>query len=285
MFFYEIIEGARRGSHVYISGSYVYTKEKDNGKYRYLQCVEFREGCPGRASIYLKTDQFALTREHNDHQQVTDEKVEVLKLRTTLKRRAEISQGTLKQIFDEEASSSRVGGQVSFVNLGSSMYKRRKLNRPNIPQDAEDAISLLNDSSNEYKQYLTFTINEPENGEFALGFMSRSWSTTLQVNSESLLQAVATFYVVPNQFYQLLNIFLQFKSYTLPAVHILMSQKTSVLYSKIVENFKEIFQFTVSGIVQISRKHYFNHFLMVSLGPLQVVVYFTTKKQHIRPAY
>ena len=39
--------------------------------------------------------------------QVTDEKVEVLKLRTTLKRRAEISQGTLKQIFDEEANSSR----------------------------------------------------------------------------------------------------------------------------------------------------------------------------------
>ena len=190
-----------------------------------------------------------MTREHNDHQQVTDEKVEVLKLRTTLKRRAEISQGTLKQIFDEEANSSRVGGQVSFVHLESSMYKRRKLNRPNIPQDAEDAISLLNDSSNEYKQYLTFTINEPENGEFALGFMSPSWSTTLQVNSESLLQADATFYVVPNQFYQLLNIFLQYKSYTLPAVHILMSRKTSVLYSKIVEKFKEIFQFTVSGIV------------------------------------
>ena len=40
-----------------------------------------------------------------DHQQVTDEKVEVLKVRTTLKRRAEISQGTLKQIFDEEANS------------------------------------------------------------------------------------------------------------------------------------------------------------------------------------
>ena len=72
----------------------------------------------------------------------------------------------------------------------------------------------LNDSSNEYKQYLTFTINEPENGEFALGFMSPSWSTTLQVNSESLLQADATFYVVPNQFYQLLNIFLQYKSYS-----------------------------------------------------------------------
>ena len=96
------------------------------------------------------------------------------------------------------------------------MYKRRKLNRPNIPQDAEDAISLLNDSSNEYKQYLTFTINEAENGEFALGFKSPSWCTTLQVNSESLLQADATFYVVPNQFYQLLNIFLQYNQIPYP---------------------------------------------------------------------
>ena len=83
-----------------------------------------------------------------------------------LKRRAETSQGTLKRNFDTEANSSRVAGQVNSVNLESSTYKRRNLNIPNIPQDAEDAITLLNDSSNEYKQYLTFTINEPEKGEF-----------------------------------------------------------------------------------------------------------------------
>ena len=187
------------------------TKEKDRERYRYLKCVEFRKGCPGRASIDLETDNLTITKAHNNHHQVTDEKVEVLKLKTTLKRKAETSQGTLRQTFDDEANSSRVGGQVSFVNLESAMYKRWKLNRPNVPHDAEDVIALLDDCSDQYKRNLAFIINEPANGEFALGFMSPKWFTALQVDSESLLQADATFYVVPKQFYQLLNIFLQFK--------------------------------------------------------------------------
>ena len=90
----------------------------------------------GCASWYLETNQFTITSPHNEHRHVTDEKFEVLKLETTLKRKSETSQGTLRQIFDDEANSSRVGGQVSFVNLESSIYKRRKFNRPNVPQDA-----------------------------------------------------------------------------------------------------------------------------------------------------
>ena len=108
------------------------------------------------------------------------------------------------------------------------MYKRRKLNRPNVPHDAENAIALLNDCSDyQYIRILAFIINEPANGEFASSFMSPKWFIALQVDSESLLQADATFYVVSKQFYQLLNIFLRFKSYTLPALHILMSRKNS----------------------------------------------------------
>ena len=245
---YEIMEGNRKGSHVFFSGSYLYTKEKDKERYRYLKCVEFRKGCPGRASIDLETDQLTITKAHNDHNQVTDEKVEVLKLETTLKRKAETSQGTPRQTFDDEANSSMVGGQVSFVNLESSMYKTRNLNRPNVPHDAEDAVTLLDDCNDQYKRHLAFMINEPANEEFALGFMSPKWFTALQVESESLLQADATFYVVPKQFYQLLNIFLQFKSYTLPALHILMSRKTTELYNRIVDKIKQIITFTISGI-------------------------------------
>ena len=46
--------------------------------------------------------------------------------------------------------------------------------------------------------------------------------------------------VVPKQFYQLLNIFLQYKSHSLSAIHILMSTKTGTLYDKVVEKIKEI---------------------------------------------
>ena len=46
------MEGKRKGSQVFsVDHIYVYTKEKDKERYRYLKCVEFRKGCPGRASI------------------------------------------------------------------------------------------------------------------------------------------------------------------------------------------------------------------------------------------
>ena len=87
-------------------------------------------------------------------------------MKRSLKRKAKTSQGTLRQTIDDEANSSMVGGQVSFVNLESSMYKRRKLTRPNVPHDAGDAIALLDDCNDQYKRYLAFIINEPANGEF-----------------------------------------------------------------------------------------------------------------------
>ena len=67
------------------------------------------------------------------------------------------------------------------------------MNRPNVPQDAEEAIALLNDCCEEYRIYL-FPINEPANKEFAIGFMSLKWLTTIPLDSNTLLQAKATFF-------------------------------------------------------------------------------------------
>ena len=63
--------------------------------------------------------------------------------------------------------------------------------------------------------YLAFAISDSITGEFAVGFMSHKWYDTLQLDSENLIQADATFYVVSKQFYQLMRIHLQFKSYPL----------------------------------------------------------------------
>ena len=41
--------------------------------------------------------------------------------------------------------------------MENSMYKRRRLNRPTIPQDAEEAITLLNDCSDEFTTYILFS--------------------------------------------------------------------------------------------------------------------------------
>ena len=129
--------------------------------------------------------------------QIVHANVDVLKLKTTLKRRAEDSQGTIRDILDDKANSSRVGGQVSFVNLESTMYKRRRLNSQNIPRDAEETIFLFSNCGEEYTSYLAFIINEHVSEEIAAGFMSRKWFDTLQFDSETLIQADATLYVVP----------------------------------------------------------------------------------------
>ena len=65
--------------------------------------------------------------------------------------------------------------------------------------------------------------------------MCPKWKNYINPNDPIELQADATFYVVPKQFYQLLNIFLQYKSISLPAIHILMSKKTGTLYDKLFQ--------------------------------------------------
>lgn len=115
------------------------------------------------------------------------------------------------------------------------MHKRRRLDRQNIPQNAEEVIALLRNCCDEYTIYLAFIINESISGEFRVRFISRKWYNTLQYDSETLI------------FYQLMNIFLQFKSYTLPALHILMSRKSCSLYERIVNKIKEILPFRAWG--------------------------------------
>ena len=113
------------------------------------------------------------------------------------------------------------------------------MNMPNVPHDAEEVIALLNDCCEEYRTSSIFSINEPANKEFAIGFMNPKWLTAIRLDSGTIiLQADAAFYVVPKQFYQLRNIFLHYKSYTLPAIYILMSYKSSALYDKIVMKIK-----------------------------------------------
>ena len=118
-----------------------------------------------------------------------------------LKRRAEFSQGTLREIFDEEANQSEVGGYISFPRIESSMYKRRRIHRPQIPFDAQNAISLLETCDEEFKEYHAFSIEGVNENEIAIGFMSPKWRNTFQPGgTDTMLQADATFYVVPRQF-------------------------------------------------------------------------------------
>ena len=89
--------------------------------------------------------------------------------------------------------------------------------------------------------------------------MSPKWKNYFHPTDQTELQVDATFYVVPKQFYQLLNIFLQYKNHLIPAVHILMSIKRGTLYDKVVEKIilNKVIQTTEKDIERID-----NHVLI-----------------------
>ena len=111
------------------------------------------------------------------------------------------------------------------------------------------------------RRYVFIRLNGILENEFAVGFMSPKWIHALhQGENRTLIQADATFYVVPNQFSQLLNIFLQYKSYSLPAIHILMTKKTGTLYDQVVGKIKEIIPLCATGIITDFEHALFNSF-------------------------
>ena len=60
------------------------------------------------------------------------------------------------------------------------MYKRRRIHRPQIPFDAQNAISLLETCDEEFKEYHAFSIEGVNENEIAIGFMSPKWRNTFQ---------------------------------------------------------------------------------------------------------
>ena len=77
-----------------------------------------------RAKINLDLNIFSLLKEHDD-QESTERDIEVMKVKSSLKRRSEYSQGTLLKIFEDEVYQSEVGGYISFAKIESTMYKRK----------------------------------------------------------------------------------------------------------------------------------------------------------------
>ena len=244
---YETLEVNRKNSLLYRNGIYTYLKDQDTNGVRNLRCIKYKDGCSARAKINLDLNIFSLLKEHDNHES-TERDIEVMKVKSSLKRRSEYSQGTLREIFDDEVNQSEVGGYISFPQIESTMYKRKRLFTPPVPLHAQNAIYLMAAANEEYNLYFAFAIEGSLPDEVAIGFMSPKWKNYIHPNDQIELQADATFYVVPKQFYQILNIFLQYKSISLPAIHILMSKKTGTLYDKVISKIKEFLPFIATVI-------------------------------------
>ncbi|KAI6650608.1 hypothetical protein LOD99_7658 [Oopsacas minuta] len=116
-----------------------------------------------------------------------------MKVTSKLKRKSEYSQGSLQEIFDDEVYQSEVGGFISFAQLGSMTYKRKRLYTSEVRLNARIAMSLIEDPGEEFKMYQAFSIEELD--EVTIAFMSHKWKNYLHPTDQTELQADATFYV------------------------------------------------------------------------------------------
>ena len=171
------------------------------GKTRIVMvCIKYRDGCPSRARLDLESDVFSVSGEYLCPKS-KETQTEISKVVSRIKRKSEISQGTLRGIFDKKVNQSEVGGYTSFPRLETYMFKRGRMHRPQVPLNSQNAMSLLGTCDEEFKIYYAFSIEGMDQSEVAIAFMGPRWKTTFQSDTnESLVQADATFYVVPRQF-------------------------------------------------------------------------------------
>lgn len=113
--------------------------------FRYVNCVV--ESCPCKGVI--NDDILQLTAEHTPHA-TSEIDIEGLQLRERCRKRAanEPSE-SLREIFDQECRGCETPGlpeSVTFNSMESSMYKRRRMTLPAIPQDSRDTESYLRQS-------------------------------------------------------------------------------------------------------------------------------------------
>ena len=131
---------------------------------------------------------------------------------------------------------------VSFADIESSMYKRRRLNQPALPTTVDDVDGIIAAS-----RYATTTdgpfyrgcvrANDDTNGT-ACVFASPKQLSILSSAKSAFMDG--TFFTVPRLFYQLFTIFVTVQCHVFPVCFVLMTRKTKVLYKAVFEHIKTL---------------------------------------------
>ena len=144
------------------------------------------------------------------------DKSEVINLNSRIKRAAETSTDSLRQVFDDVTGSDQANALVSYKHLRKTMLKRRRLEVPGNPQTPEEFENMLLQIRFSTSFCLMVIIQEGFAALFASDLMLRKLKSAKKVIYDG------TFYVVPKLFYQLFTIFIQENHNALPAIHILI---------------------------------------------------------------
>ena len=95
---YQTFEGHRKGSVLFEHDMFEYKRNKRVLGCQYLECTT--PGCPGRAVIKDATEILSVTKEH-DHGPLQSSHFSVKKAKASMKRKAEESASSLRDIFDQ----------------------------------------------------------------------------------------------------------------------------------------------------------------------------------------
>ena len=123
---------------------------------------------------------------------------------------------------------------LTFKQLESSMCKRRRLDLPKLPSTPQEFAELLLESP--FSHNFRFSIRDA-NGTavvFATDFLLSKLIEAETIHFD------ATFKVVTHIFDQLFTIFIQYKGHAVPAVHILMTNKSEDCIQQYCPNFRHI---------------------------------------------
>jgi hypothetical protein len=155
--------------------------------------------------------------------------------------RAEEEDLPLRQIFDDVCrSSADAGQQISFADLETSMYKRRRRAQPALPTSSAEADAAVRNSRYENLNDDEFYRGVAHAGESGSALVFASDAQLELLQSATQVYFDATFKVVPTIYYQLFTVFVSFADSAFPVVYTLMSRKTQALYVKVFEKINEL---------------------------------------------
>ena len=114
------------------------------------------------------------------------------------------------------------------------MCKRRRKVFPPLPLDPQDLCQLIHDSPFVHLYRGSVSSEGSYAIIFASDFMLQKMKDVEQIQFDG------TFYTVPSIFYQLFTILITFHGHCIPAMHILMQNKTEDLYTLVVLKIREL---------------------------------------------
>ena len=238
---FELLEGARRGSELLLSGGFLYYFSKSSEDWAYFACRE--KSCSGSGQINRNNGLFYIIKEHDHNNDSIN--TDKMKLIADLKLGARSSLDGLREVFDRtcRAYSLETARLVTFQEQRENMRRSRLAKYPPTPKTRQDLSLVLGNSDipELIKHYKGAIYNEQGNLA-AIAFFDDGAHEFL--SGEKHMCFDGTFYTVPNLFCQLFVCHFNKGPKFIPALYFLMDSKSVQSYKSvflyILENFPNL---------------------------------------------